>query len=173
MPHKFFFFLHPPPPRLYFSNWLGILRNINSRQALHLLCARCWCSVNFTGCLFARCPWERGIALRSHAISSYFLPRIKWKGIQKTSFTCSGYIAGHTEDWINNVDTKPQDWNTHCHTYAKKMDLLFTALENTSHLPDRLYFVFLWTALFYLRPRWHSYKYGYSKAPALTSNACF
>lgn len=78
-----------PPPRLDSCNWPGILKNINSRQVLHLLCARCWYSVTFTGCPFARWPWDGGAALTSHRhllIFSMVTAQGQVKPIQRMSF---------------------------------------------------------------------------------------
>lgn len=66
--------LHPPP-RLHSRKCQGILRNINSRQYLPLLCARCWYSVTFTGHPSA----QRPTAIASN--SAYFL----WK-LQPTTW---------------------------------------------------------------------------------------
>lgn len=62
-----------PPPRLHSRTCRGILRNINSRQYLPLLCARCWSSVTFTDGPFPQRP-----AAPSHQSQCIFYGNCSW-----------------------------------------------------------------------------------------------
>lgn len=160
-----------PPPRLHFSNWLGILRNINSRQAVHCF-VRGGAPVSPSQAVpLLASPFERGERRWDHRhllIFSVATALDQAKGIQKTSLTYSGDSAGHgSEDWLNNVDTsiiiKPETHSRLPLMHAKKMNLHFITSRKHLFPPwQAILYVLMGSFVLscYFGPRSHGYKYG-------------
>lgn len=146
-----------PPPMLHFSNWLGILRNINSRQALHCFMQGAGTESPSRAAPLLGAPEREEYERWDHMhllIFSLITVLHREKGIQKMSLTYSAYSASYsTEDWLNHVDTnvfiKTEAHSTLPHIHSKKMNLLFTTIRKHSLL-DRLFSMFFWVDLFCL-----------------------